>query len=69
MFCFLTIPSAIKDAKVNAETNGIFNCEFVTGNAGNQLTGFVNKVKKDGVKKMVAIVESPKNGLGRSCYF
>jgi len=68
VFCALTIPSAVEDAKVNAETNGIFNCDFVTGNDGNLLTGFVTKAKKDG-KKIMAIVEPPKNGLGTSCKF
>lgn len=53
------IEDAVKDAVRNAEANKTENAEFICGNA----TYALNRLKKDGVKPDVVIVDPPRKGL------
>lgn len=61
------IPSAVEDAKSNAERNGITNCVFVAGKAEDELPGLLKQIEADrngdSKKKTVAIVDPPRAGL------
>ncbi len=52
------IPEAIEDAKFNAEINGFENTEFFCGDAAKA----AEKLKNDGVKPDVIIVDPPRKG-------
>ena len=60
---------AIKDAKQNAETNGITNAEFVDGNTEQKISGLIQRAvqvaKKEGISdpEIVAILDPPRAGL------
>ncbi|MGN0477041.1 MAG: 23S rRNA (uracil(1939)-C(5))-methyltransferase RlmD [Ruminococcus sp.] len=53
------VPQAIKDAKLNAQINGITNAEFICGDA----TKCADKLKNEGVKPDVVVVDPPRKGL------
>lgn len=53
------VPQAIKDAKLNAEINGIKNAEFICGDA----TKCAEKLKNEGIKPDVVVVDPPRKGL------
>lgn len=53
------VPEAIRDAKENADRNGIKNAEFFCGDAG----GIAEKLKQDGLKPDVITVDPPRKGL------
>lgn len=55
------VPQAIKDAKLNAEINGITNAEFICGDA----TKCAEKLKNEGIKPDVVVVDPPRKGLTR----
>ena len=52
------IPSAVKDAKANATSNKITNCQFVCGDAGQQIAQIAKKQKID-----IMVVDPPRSGL------
>lgn len=52
------VEEAIKDAKVNAEINGVKNIEFITGEAEK----VVPEVYKQGIKADVVVVDPPRKG-------
>lgn len=54
------IDEAIKNAKENVELNNLENCYYELGDA----TKIVPKLKKEGYKFDVAIVDPPRSGLG-----
>ncbi|XP_047029740.1 uncharacterized protein LOC124637375 [Helicoverpa zea] len=54
------IAEAVKDAKANAELNGIENCEFFTGKAEDILPSVLARATGDDV---IAIVDPPRAGL------
>ncbi|XP_060803506.1 tRNA (uracil-5-)-methyltransferase homolog A [Amyelois transitella] len=54
-----SVAEAIKDAKANAELNGIKNCEFFAGKAEQILSTVLERTSKD----VVAIVDPPRAGL------
>ena len=53
------VPQAIKDARLNAEINGITNAEFICGDA----TKCADKLKNEGIKPDVVVVDPPRKGL------
>lgn len=53
------IPEAIKDAKKNAELNGITNVEFTVGEAENIIPAW----HKQGIQSDVVVVDPPRKGL------
>lgn len=56
-----TVPEAVKDAKINAEINGITNCEYYAGKAEILIDTIIkNKYKPD-----VAILDPPRKGCDR----
>jgi len=63
------IPSAVDDARMNADRNGISNCVYVTGKAEDQLAGLIKQINgrtKDldsEKRKIVAIVYPQRAGL------
>ncbi|KAK3919689.1 tRNA (uracil-5-)-methyltransferase-like protein A [Frankliniella fusca] len=57
------VESSISDAKANAIKNGITNCEFIMGRAEEVLPSVLKKCTG---KKVVAIVDPPRDGLGPS---
>lgn len=67
------IPSAVDDAKMNADRNGISNCVFVAGKAEDQLAGLIKQAMESlkdvdaAKKKIVAVVDPPRAGLRKSC--
>jgi len=67
------IPSAVDDAKMNAERNGISNCVFVAGKAEDQLAGLIKQAMEtmkdvdETKKKIVAVVDPPRAGLRKFC--
>lgn len=54
------IPSAIKDAKINAETNNITNSEFFVGKAEDILVPVLKRTTK---ANTIAVVDPPRAGL------
>ncbi|CAH0751597.1 unnamed protein product [Diatraea saccharalis] len=54
------IPEAVKDAKANAELNGIENCEFFTGKAEDILPSVLARATGE---DLIAIVDPPRAGL------
>ncbi|CAH0398240.1 unnamed protein product [Chilo suppressalis] len=54
------VPEAVKDAKANAEFNGIENCEFFTGKAEDILPSVLARAGGD---DLIAIVDPPRAGL------
>ncbi len=56
------IEDAVKDAYKNAEINGIDNAEFICGDA----PFAADKLKNDGIKPDVIIVDPPRKGLTES---
>jgi 23S rRNA (uracil1939-C5)-methyltransferase len=56
------IPEAIKDAKLNAEMNGINNAEFICGDAAK----CAERLKKENINPDVVIVDPPRKGLTNS---
>ena len=54
------IEEAVKDAKYNAEANGVSNCAFFAGRAEDILTGVIDRANK---KELVAVVDPPRAGL------
>ena len=63
------IPSAVDDARMNADRNGVSDCVYVAGKAEDQLAGLIKQIngrteKLDSEKrKIVAIVYPPRAGL------
>ena len=53
------LPEAVKDAKINAEINGITNCEYYAGKA----EVLINTIIKNKYKPDVAILDPPTKGL------
>lgn len=56
------IEAAVKDARKNAERNGIHNAEFVIGSA----EATMEKWSKEGIKPSVILVDPPRKGLTES---
>ncbi|VTS21171.1 tRNA (uracil-5-)-methyltransferase [Streptococcus porcinus] len=56
------IEAAVKDARKNAERNGIHNAEFVVGSA----EAAMEKWSKEGIKPSVILVDPPRKGLTES---
>ena len=56
-----TVPEAVKDAKINAEINGITNCEYYAGKA----EVLINTIIKNKYKPDVAILDPPRKGCDR----
>ncbi len=56
------IPDAVKDAKINAEINGITNAEFICGDAATA----AKQLAKRGEKPDVVIVDPPRKGCEES---
>ncbi|MDO4813541.1 MAG: 23S rRNA (uracil(1939)-C(5))-methyltransferase RlmD [Gemella sp.] len=54
------VEEAIKNAEENAELNGLDNCHYGVGDA----TKVLPRLKKEGYKFDVAIVDPPRSGLG-----
>ncbi|MBQ3150827.1 MAG: 23S rRNA (uracil(1939)-C(5))-methyltransferase RlmD [Clostridia bacterium] len=52
------IPDAVRDAKINAELNGINNAEFICADAGEA----AKQLKENGIKPDVIIVDPPRKG-------
>lgn len=61
MFGIDVVESSINDAKVNAERNNASTCEFLSGRAEEVLPSVL---KKASGKKIVAVVDPPRDGLG-----
>lgn len=57
------VESSINDAKVNAEKNKVVSCEFTAGRAEELLPGVLKKATG---KKIVAVVDPPRDGLGKN---
>ncbi|TDG42033.1 hypothetical protein AWZ03_011541 [Drosophila navojoa] len=61
------VPDAIKDAEHNAETNGIKNCKFFTGNADDYIKSMVREAvygQEPGKPiDLIAVVDPPRAGL------
>lgn len=55
------VESSVSDAKVNAEKNNAATCEFLTGRAEEVLPSVLKKATG---KKIVAVVDPPRDGLG-----
>ena len=53
------VPQAIKDAKRNAQINGVKNAEFITGKAEIE----VPKLYKRGIRADVVVVDPPRKGI------
>lgn len=65
------VPSAIEDAKINAQTNGIMNVTFFAGKAedliGESISILRNKLEYQKIKgEIVAIVDPPRVGFNSS---
>ena len=58
------IPQAVKNARENAVSNGIFNAEFFVGKAEEVLP---EKYKKDGIFADVIVVDPPRKGCDTAC--
>lgn len=58
------IPQAIRDAKENAERNGIKNTEFFVGKAEEVLP---EKYEQDGISADVIVVDPPRKGCDEKC--
>lgn len=58
------IPQAIRDAKENAERNGIKNAEFFVGKAEEVLP---EKYAREGISADVIVVDPPRKGCGEKC--
>lgn len=58
------IPEAIEDAKENAKINQITNVEFYVGKVEEVLP---NKLKEDGIKADVIVVDPPRKGCDEVC--
>lgn len=56
------IEAAVKDARKNAERNGIRNAEFLVGSA----EAAMEKWSKEGIKPSVILVDPPRKGLTES---
>lgn len=54
------ITEAVKDARANAELNGIQNCDFFAGKAEDILTSVLARADGDDI---IAIVDPPRAGL------
>ena len=52
--------NAIQDAKINAETNNVTNCEFFVGKAEDVLIPVLNRTTKSNI---VAVVDPPRAGM------
>jgi len=59
------VPEAVRDAKINAERNGISNALFETGRAEDVLPAFVERRRKEGRRNPVdvVVVDPPRKGL------
>ncbi|XP_026278660.1 tRNA (uracil-5-)-methyltransferase homolog B isoform X1 [Frankliniella occidentalis] len=57
------VESSVNDGKANAEKNGLTNCEFISGRAEEVLPSVLKRCTG---KKVVAIVDPPRDGLGPS---
>ena len=55
-------PAAVKDARLNAEENGIRNAEFYCADAG----GYMKKMAADGEKADVVFMDPPRSGASIS---
>ena len=70
MFGIEKTPATVAEAKLNAERNGITNCEFVCGELKDQLDGLIQRIETGAKKlvaenrKIVAIVDPRKAKLG-----
>ena len=58
------VPSAVKNAKSNAEKNGISNAEFICADAGKA----ANLLADGGVMPDVLIIDPPRKGCGADVY-
>lgn len=58
------VPEAIRDAKANAEKNGIANAEFFVGKAEEVLP---RKYEEDGIFADVIVVDPPRKGCDAAC--
>lgn len=58
------IPDAVKDARKNAEINGIANAEFYVGKAEEVLP---DKYEKEGIRAEVIVVDPPRKGCDGKC--
>ena len=56
-----TVPDAVEDAKINAEINGVTNCEYYAGKA----EVLINTIIKNKYKPDVAILDPPRKGCDR----
>ncbi|VTS30769.1 tRNA (uracil-5-)-methyltransferase [Streptococcus pseudoporcinus] len=56
------IEAAVKDARKNAERNGICNAEFLVGSA----EAAMEKWRKEGIKPSIILVDPPRKGLTES---
>ncbi|KAG7205215.1 hypothetical protein KM043_018300 [Ampulex compressa] len=54
------VPDAIKDAKENAQRNGVTNCEFFVGKAEDILPAVIQRTTKSTI---IAVVDPPRAGL------
>lgn len=61
MFGIDVVESSINDARINAEKNSASNCEFIMGRAEEVLPSVI---KKSVGKKVVAIIDPPRDGVG-----
>lgn len=59
------VPEAVRDAKINADRNGISNALFEAGRAEDVLPAFVERRKKEGRRNPVdvVVVDPPRKGL------
>lgn len=58
------VPEAIRDAKMNAENNGITNAEFFVGKVEEVLP---EKYEKEGISADVIVVDPPRKGCDAAC--
>ena len=58
------VPDAIRDARQNAERNGITNAEFFVGKAEEVLP---EKYEKEGIHADVIVVDPPRKGCDERC--
>lgn len=63
MYGIEVIPQAVIDARENAKSNDIDNCEFFAGKAEEILSSVLYRVNSDDV---IAIVDPPRAGLRKN---
>ncbi len=61
------IPDAIRDARANAEANGLSNTEFFVGRAEEVLPAWYEKHRLEGEKIDVIVTDPPRKGCDEAC--